>query len=255
MTTEVKIGIVGTGNVANQLIPALQKVGITQLLAFGRNKQKSAELAAKFNIKTACSFEEFLGSDLIICCTSDDSLPVLMPELAQFAPTVTTSGTFDIGQVTHRMPIGVFYPLQTFTAQHNVDFSTIPLFVESTDSALIQLLSKIGSLLGTKAVEMSANERQYLHIAAVMINNFTNHIIDLTQEFAREHQLQFEWLLPLLTETIEKVKIESAFNNQTGPAKRNDKQTIEKQLSLLPDELKDLYLLLTNSIIKRHQNK
>jgi predicted short-subunit dehydrogenase-like oxidoreductase (DUF2520 family) len=253
MTGDLTIGIIGTGNVANQLLQKMTKVGLVGSLIYGRNSVKAAELSARFGIKQVRTFQELESVDFILCCTSDDSLAELIPVLSQHAPVVTTSGTVDVMQFSHHFPVGVFYPLQTMAPTKEIDFSNLPIFIESSDPSLQQLLIQLGELFGATVIEMTANQRQYLHIAAVMLNNFTNHLIDLTQDFTKRHDLKFEWFLPLLAETFSKAKFESAFSNQTGPAKRNDQQTIERHLSLLPEDLKSIYQTITNSIIKRHQ--
>jgi hypothetical protein len=54
-------------------------------------------------------------------------------------------------------------------------------------------------------------------------------------------------------ETAKKIKSTTPTNAQTGPAKRDDIETIEKHLMLLDndDEKKEIYQLLTASIKKR----
>lgn len=254
MSFAKKIGIVGAGNVAFQLIHAFRSIEIPVTLLYNRDAPKAHALAEPFDISVTDSIAELTAVDLIICCTSDDSLAELIPELSNFAPVVTTSGTVDVGSFPHKHPIGVFYPLQTFTQGKIADFSSIPIFVEADSDFLLDDLIRLGQQLSNTVVELPAAQRQYLHIAAVMVNNFTNHLIDLSQEFTQQHDIQFEWLLPLLNETVSKVQTQHAFDCQTGPARRKDFNTIEKHLSLLPETLKPVYSVLTQSILKRYSN-
>jgi hypothetical protein len=71
----------------------------------------------------------------------------------------------------------------------------------------------------------------------------------------QEQSLSFDLLKPLILETANKINSLSPAEAQTGPAKRNDKKTIEKQLHLLKESpYKDIYQDLTNSILKKYNN-
>jgi len=89
-----------------------------------------------------------------------------------------------------------------------------------------------------------------LHVAAVMVSNFTNHLYALAEDYCRKEGLDFKQLLPLIEETAIRLKDTSAKQAQTGPALRHDSETIHKHLELLKDhpQLKNIYVLLTESI-------
>jgi hypothetical protein len=69
------------------------------------------------------------------------------------------------------------------------------------------------------------------------------------------HNLSFDLLKPLITETARKACLSNPLYNQTGPAKRDDRNTIDKHLNLLNQnmELKELYEKITQSISKLYQ--
>jgi len=89
-----------------------------------------------------------------------------------------------------------------------------------------------------------------LHVAAVVVNNFVNHLLVLAEEYCKKEGIEFSQLLPLLQETISRVREVPPSQAQTGPAIRHDTATIEKQLEILSAHpaLKEIYLLLTSSI-------
>jgi hypothetical protein len=87
------------------------------------------------------------------------------------------------------------------------------------------------------------------------VNNFVNHLYYLGNKICEENNIPFEILHPLIKETSNKLEELSPFNAQTGPAKRNDKQTMEKQLALLPKKSKEIYTLLSNSILETYGKK
>ena len=52
----------------------------------------------------------------------------------------------------------------------------------------------------------------------------------------------------MIEETSAKIKTVSPEDAQTGPAKRNDKKTIKNHLTLLNENEKKIYKILTESI-------
>ena len=103
---------------------------------------------------------------------------------------------------------------------------------------------------------MDSNKREALHLAAVLVNNFTNHLFTEAKNLCASHQLPFNLLLPLIKETVDKLDVLLPQEAQTGPAIRNDQHTIEKHLNLIGDPvLKKIYLTLTSAIQNRYENK
>ncbi|MCC6701134.1 MAG: DUF2520 domain-containing protein [Fluviicola sp.] len=243
-----KIGIVGSGNVATHLVIAFKEKGMDIAGLFSRNHHSAHEICERFSIPYFETIEQFKQVDLIIVCVSDDALANLIPQLAQYAPTATTSGTIDVLQFDHLKDVGVFYPLQSFTTGKNVAFDTIPIFIEASSDAFAQTLKDIGTKLSCEVHFISAKQRQHLHVAAVMVNNFTNHLMTLAADYLKKENIPFEWLQPLILETVDKLSSISPYDAQTGPARRNDQQTIDRHLSLITnEELKQLYIQFTKS--------
>jgi len=91
-------------------------------------------------------------------------------------------------------------------------------------------------------------------LAATIANNFSNHLYTHVANLLQKQQLDFKLLFPILKETIHKLEINHPYQNQTGPALRNDTQTLQAHLDLLENEpdTKALYQLMTQSIQKVH---
>lgn len=255
MKEQLKIGIVGSGNVAFQLTNALISCGIQPHLCFARNPISGNEFSQTFGIPLVPSVHALKGLDLIITCVSDDALEDILPKLSGLCPVASTSGTVDVLSLKHQHALGVFYPLQTFTKNKTVDFSKVPIFLEASTAAFNETLSEIAHKLSQTVVQMDATQRKKLHIAAVFINNFTNHLLDLMQTYTNEQGIDFKWLQPLLDETIRKAIEGKAFTMQTGPAKRNDQATIQAHEAQLEEPLLSIYRTMTTSIQQRfHTN-
>jgi len=253
MRTISSISIVGAGNVAVHLATGLLKAGIRIDYCWNRTQAKATELASQLQCKIASKIEDLAASDLILCAVSDDALAALIPQLSAIAPVVATSGTVDVVAISGHFPIGVFYPLQTFSKNRSVELSVVPIFIESNSHEFKQSLKELGSKISHTVTELSWGKRVQLHLAAVFVNNFTNHLIDIAQQQLIEADLSFDWLKPLLLETVEKLNDQTAYNAQTGPARRADLTTIERHIAMLPTEQAAIYKLLSSSIQQRYQ--
>ena len=248
------VSIAGAGNVATHLGKALLKSGIRIDYCWNRTSEKAEKLANILNAHVTESIADFGKSDLILCCLSDDALEAYIPQFSEIKPVAATSGTVNVLALPHTNPVSVFYPLQTFSQGRDISLENVPFFIESSNPDWENKLSELTRLLSNEVHRLSWEKRQHLHVAAVLVNNFTNHLADIAQRHLQEQHLPFEWLLPLLEETVAKLNVQSAFDAQTGPAKRNDSTTIQRHLELLNGKDAEVYKVLTSSISERYHH-
>jgi predicted short-subunit dehydrogenase-like oxidoreductase (DUF2520 family) len=143
----------------------------------------------------------------------------------------------------------VFYPLQTFSKNKAIHFREVPICLESQNETDFQLVEKVAKTISDKTYPINSEQRKALHLAAVFVNNFVNHLYQIGNAICNEHQVPFEILKPLIKETAEKIMTLSPNEAQTGPAKRKDRNTINSHLELITnDTYKNIYKLLTQSI-------
>jgi predicted short-subunit dehydrogenase-like oxidoreductase (DUF2520 family) len=166
-----------------------------------------------------------------------------------------TSGSASIHDLDKKHARAVFYPLQTFSKNLDLDFTTVPICLEVLEKTNMDLLKKLGHALGCATYKINTEQRQTLHLSAVFVNNFTNQLYRIAHEISDAKSINFDILKPLIQETARKVQELSPYMAQTGPAKRNDKKTIKRHLKQLENEdHKAIYKLLTASIQKTHGN-
>jgi len=221
---------------------------------YNRTFGRARELAKQLSADPVSHMDELAGSGVIICCVSDTAVPGMVLDMSALAPVIATSGTIDVLSLQHTHPVGVLYPLQTFSGKVPVDFSHVPLFTEGSTDDMRQLLLTLGNKLSDTVTELPAQRRAQLHVAAVFINNFTNHMVDLGQQFLKQHDMPFDWLKPLLRETVAKLDRLSAHDAQTGPARRHDEITLNKHMAALSPQQAELYRILSNSIQQGYSN-
>ncbi|MRX70012.1 Predicted oxidoreductase, contains short-chain dehydrogenase (SDR) and DUF2520 domains [Flavobacterium resistens] len=245
----IRLSIIGSGNVAQHLIKAFTKSEAVEIVqVFSRKKEVLVSLINEDKITT--DLINLKPADLYIIAVSDNAIGEVSQQLSfQNQLVVHTSGAAPLDTLESKNRRGVFYPLQSFSKNKAVNFSVIPMCLEAENSADFDLLEKTAKTISNAVFAIDSEQRKALHVAAVFVNNFTNHLYQIGQEICDEHRVLFEVLKPLIQETAEKINTLDPIDAQTGPAKRNDSNTIEAHLAFLNNEnQKNIYNILTQSI-------
>ncbi|MDT8402081.1 MAG: DUF2520 domain-containing protein [Bacteroidales bacterium] len=253
----MNIVIIGAGRVGSALGIEFNKRGHSVLKIISRSGEKAAALAATLGCEYGNDLLIPREAELVIVAVNDDSLESVLRELkAPGNPAIAhTAGSLGLEVFGDKIPDhGVFYPLQTFTHGREYDFRPIPVFIEASNDHAEKVLRSLALSLSEKVFTLNIERRKYLHLAAVFSCNFVNHMYYSAKEITARAGMDFDVLLPLIRETMEKVEDMVPEKSQTGPAVRNDKKTIEKHLDLLsfsPD-LQKIYRAITDSIINKY---
>lgn len=250
----IQITLIGSGNVAQHLIKAFAKSELVEIAqVFSRKKEKLSSII-EFD-KIVSDYEDLKEADLYIIAVTDNAIT----EVSQQLPfnnqlVVHTSGTASIETLDDKNRKGVFYPLQTFSKNKEIDFSVIPICLEADNTFDFRVLETVAKSISKAVFPINSEQRKALHVAAVFVNNFTNHLYQIGHEICEENQVPFDILKPLIQETAQKIKTLDPIDAQTGPAKRGDSSTIEAHLEYLTNEnQKNIYKILTQSI--QHNGK
>lgn len=242
-----KISIIGSGNVGHHLAKKLSKVGVEVTHVSGHNSKSDLKLANEIGA-VVCTIENLPKDQLAIVCVRDEAIGEVLAQLDDSIPAAYTSGSIQINNLPERKDLGVFYPLQTFTKGSELKISEVPFFIEATNTDFSNRLMKLASTISDNVNLASSAERKNMHVAAVMVNNFTNHILHQAKTYSDEHNIDFKHFLPLLNETVNKLKSDTPFDAQTGPARRGDQQTIEDHLNSLEGSSQEIYKIISDSI-------
>ncbi len=245
----IKVVLIGSGNVAQHLIQAFAKSNEIEVIqVFTRQKEIQIPLFDSNKITSTCN--DLAEADLYIIAVSDDAIAKVTSQLPfENRLVVHTSGSVSLDAMDKKNRNGIFYPLQTFSKKAEVDFSQIPICLESENEADFEFLKKVAEMVSNKVYKINSEQRKALHVAAVFVNNFVNHLYQIGNEICEENKVPFEVLKPLILETANKIMTLSPKEAQTGPAIRNDQQTIAGHLDFLLDENQaTIYKTLTQSI-------
>lgn len=257
---DTPIVFVGAGNLATNLAKALYRKGFRIVQIFSRTEESARSLALQVEADYTTDLKELTGdAKLYIVSLKDAAFVELLPQIAEgkeHALLVHTAGSIPMSVWEgHTQRYGVFYPMQTFSKQREVKFDEIPFFIEAKTAEDGALLKAIAATLSDHVYEASSEQRKSLHLAAVFICNFTNHMYALAADLLEKYQLPFNVMLPLIDETARKVHELAPRDAQTGPAVRYDKNVIENHLAMLADlpALQEIYKLMSKSIHEHHQ--
>lgn len=252
----LSVVLIGTGNVSVKLQQAFSLSEEVQLLGvFGKEERKDEILPSGLKVRAISEVDE--KADIIVIAVADDAITSVQKKLgASNALVVHTAGSIPMEVLAPIKRRGVFYPLQTLSADREVDFNSLPLCLECSQHEDRELLQQLAESVSASVHWINSIERERLHLAAVFTNNFVNHMICQAEKICVEYDLPKEMLHPLLDETVAKAKILGAFEAQTGPAVRGDLSVIEKHLNLLPESARqELYKTITASIQNEYESQ
>lgn len=255
----MKVALVGSGNVATVLGKVIHNAGHEIVQVLSRNENHAKSLAQLFNCPYG-SFKSssYLDADIYILTITDTALYHL-DQYVQLGSklVVHTAGSVSKDVLKNvSSNYGTIYPLQSLI-KNAEETPEIPLLVDGSDEEITGFIYKFAKSLSNTVTLANDQERLKFHVAAVLVNNFTNHLFAMADEFCTKEKIDFKKLYPLMDETINRVKLHPPDVVQTGPAIREDIYTLGKHLQILsahPD-LKYLYLKLSESILKLHQKK
>ena len=250
----ISIVVIGAGQVGTHFCNAIHASSSLSIKQF-YNRSKVALTDGIKDVEFCNDLDLLKDADLYLIAVSDVAVEAISKALPfENRLVVHTSGSVAMRFLSKKNRRGVFYPLQTFSKNSDLNFSAVPICIETSCKKDRELLKSVAIALGSPYYTIQTEQRQALHIAAVFVNNFTNQLYRIAHELTDSEGLEFDILKPLIAETANKVQVLSPYMAQTGPAKRNDKKTILRQQKLLENtpKFQEIYKLLTKSIQKTH---
>lgn len=255
MKTIQNILIIGVGNVATHLALGLKKANFSVTLN-GRAHKVNKDTAQKMGVEYIESIQSYNKPEaLYLIAVNDASITSVVEQIPSNATICYTSGSIDLGKFPNEN-IGVFYPLQSFSKDRSLSLETVPFFIEAKNQQLEQLLVDLANKLSSSVHLANSETRGHLHLAAVFVNNFSNHMFTLASDYLSANGQHIDVLKPLLEETVKKLEYMTPSEAQTGPARRNDFNIIKKHEALLEGKsAQEVYRIISNSIINYYKEK
>lgn len=253
--------IIGNGNIAwfigNRLVAARHLCkGV-----FGRNPVSVKSLAESLlcnnfgDLKAAKDVE----ADICFLAVSDNAVAEIAQTLS-YKKTVLihTAGAVSIDALKGAAPdLAVLWPVYSIPKQNLPSHRNIPIAWEATSPKAEKYALTMAHILTDVLFEANNDQRKWLHLSAVICNNFTNHLLAICERICEEKKLPFSALEPIITQTFERLKHASPAVVQTGPAVRGDSATINEQKEMLAayPEWQQVYTAITDSIVHSYPKK
>lgn len=250
--------MVGTGNTAWFMATRLAKAGYTCKGIYGRNNEHAQQLASLIKAPVLNSFSDIKDdADCCILAISDHAIVSVAANFSfKHTTFIHTAGSLSrMVLEPYATHAGVIWPIYSIVKDSLPRHREIPVTIKgSTDHAedvLLQVAKAITDIYYT----VSWEQRQWLHLSAVLCNNFTNHLMAVSEQICKKQHIPFSLLYPIVNQTAERIKQASPLILQTGPARRGDTATIENHLELLKQnaDWAELYKSVTTSIDKMYR--
>lgn len=255
------ITIIGAGKVGSALALAFFNAGVKVDAIISRSGKSAESLAKRVNSSWGDDLNTHIVSDFIILSTPDKEIENVAGKLSNIQESVLlhTAGSYgtEVLASVECKGRGVLYPLQTFSSGREIDIRSVPILIEGNNSETEDAIFKLSGLISDSVFILNYADRKQVHLSAVFVCNFVNHLLFAGEKIVQEASLPFSILDPLINETISKARELGPALSQTGPAVRNDKSTIEKHIDLLSfsPEFKDIYKALSRSIIINNESE
>ncbi|MGE8556377.1 MAG: Rossmann-like and DUF2520 domain-containing protein [Chryseobacterium jejuense] len=249
----MQIVIIGSGNVAYHMAKAFRLNGISLAQIFGRNEKELSKISEELNIPY--STEHLEDADLYIICVSDNSVGEVSKMITKKNCLVAhTSGSLPKENLSGEYRKASFYPLQTFSKSKELEYDKIPFFIETENEEDTKILFKLASSISKNVMESTHEKRKYIHLTAVFACNFVNHLFSRAKEISDAQEIPFDYFLPLIDETVQKIHEIEPKQAQTGPAVRNDLRVLQLHEQLLQNEESiSIYKTMNHSIQKMYE--
>ena len=223
--------IIGSGNLAEALARAVAASPLSLRQVFGRNRDRVAAVAALSGTVGESDPSRLARADIYLIAVSDAAVAEVASSLPIAAAAVVahTAGSVPVDALARFPRRAVFYPFQTFTKGREVDFSEIPILVETASPDLRGEVEAFARCLSRTVLYADSALRGQVHLAGVFACNFANHLFELGGEVLRRAGVSADLLRPLIAETTAKALAAARpAAVQTGPAVRGDLPTQER---------------------------
>lgn len=252
----MNIVLIGSGHVAYHFGRAFFERGFSVQQVYSRTPEHAKAFAGALGAEPLTDLQKVsTNADLYIIAVQDNAIESVVGGLPDDLAgiVVHTSGATSSKVLERFGQYGVIYPLQSVRKEVDIDLRQIPLAVEGNTAPSEKQLLQLAGLLSDHTFSCSSEQRLVLHLSAVFANNFTNALFDIAYNLAERHNLSFDLLKPIILKTAENVQNHPPSAVQTGPAMRNDQNTIQRHLDFLKKypEYWEIYSVVSDYIQKR----
>ncbi|HAT47482.1 MAG TPA: hypothetical protein DCS71_01045 [Flavobacteriales bacterium] len=252
--------IIGAGQVSRELAPVWQKAGHTILQVVSRTENSARPLGELLGCPWTTTLGDAAGAlsdaQIVVVAVTDG----LIAEVAETISTMISpkcvmihlSGATPLEAL--RPPCAVIWPIRSFNPKAgSVPLEGTPTVIEASEAEAFLLATELASAWQGEIAEASGEQRSAAHLAAVMADNYANHMLAEAQEVLHQRNLPKTLLRNLVQGLTQGGLNGDARERQTGPAKRGDETTLQRHRELIPKDMREVYDSIAEHIAKRHR--
>ena len=259
-----RIGFIGAGKAGVSLGSYFASKGL-EISGYSSRRMESALSAARITDSSAfSSLKELIEhSDTIIISTPDDALPVVWKELQTLDPEgrivahLSGSLSSDIFEGIGQKGASGYsvHPMFAFSCRDG-SFEGLQdaFFTLEGPEDRMEEVRELFRITGNRTLLIGKEYKTLYHASNVMVSNLVIALIN-TGALVFEKCVVADGdpiaaLLPLIRGNIENISAKGLAGALTGPAERNDVNTVKKHLDVLDQEERAIYILLTKKLVR-----
>jgi predicted short-subunit dehydrogenase-like oxidoreductase (DUF2520 family) len=244
--------LIGSGNTATVLGRKCLATGHRIIQVYSRQEEHANHLASQLNANSSSSVSSIgKKADLMIVALRDEAITPFIREIGEIHfPVAHTAGAVSLNAVKNSGNLyGVIYPLQSLRKEIGI-IPPLTLLVDGNGPEARDLILLFAAGIAETVITADDSTRLKYHLAATLVNNFTNYLFAVAENFCVKENISFAVLQPLMEETVLRLRNISPFAAQTGPAWRDDQQTLDKHRKIVKDysALSRIYEMFTQEI-------
>lgn len=250
--------LIGTGNMAWLIAARMLGAGHTCVGAWGRNSPELEGLCAAFSLPRLSGIQQITdGPDACILAVSDSAIAAVAGQLAlRHTTLIHTGGSIPIDALAGNSGnFGVLWPVYSIRKASLPVHRSFAAVIEANTTAALEAVRAVAKAICDITYEANSEQRAGLHLAAVVSNNFVNHLLSIATDICAGEGAPISLLQPLIEQTIANMRTQHPAESQTGPARRGDEATIGRHIAALADrpDWQALYKAMSASIMNQYR--
>lgn len=258
----MKIGFIGAGKVGFSMGRYLMEHDVHVSGYYSRNFQSSKEAATFTNTKYYQSIEELVEeSDTLFLTVPDSCIREVYSEMIQLdirgKCLVHCSGALSsriFSSISERGARGCSIHPICAVSDKLTGYQDLSKAYFTIEGEPVEDFAELFRSMGNPVEEISAEQKEKYHAAAVFASNLTVGLYHTATELLKDCGLSESFaansLRPLFMGNATNIVNKGAVEALTGPVERADKGTIEKQLAVLTDPQREIYRLLSQQLLE-----
>ncbi|MFP4549047.1 MAG: DUF2520 domain-containing protein [Fidelibacterota bacterium] len=199
--------------------------------------------------------------ELIIISVADNAIEPVAKSFFQHqkdqhqTKIIHTSGALDSSILSCWENTGSLHPVISISSIEE-GLQQLPHTTFTCEGKIAEDLVKIATSIGKKGLILTGQQKQYIHLSAVFMNNYLSGMVEkikiMNSEAGISKPETADILEQISLQTLTRSWSENLTETLTGPIKRGDTETIKKHLDILANDdlFQQLYKNFGNILVK-----